>query len=322
MTVPPAGGMPTPTEAAATYLRELLLRPGRPRRTWEQFSERARANSVNQLAVAEVLARHLWLHPRKAGDDDLLARQLKDTVARALSGKLLTRATLELFMDAFSLPEAERDHLWQLWEGSPRVRMLAGTHALRSDAEEQVTALAGTPGHQTLSLHDHASIDAEGRVRQIRTIQVIESLRDGLDSIPYIFDMSAISLETGHGCAPPTEGYTKVRDDIYVMRIPLARTLETGATLTLEYTTRLHYRGEAKADQFNYRRAVRRRVENFDIRVQFDPDNLPRNVWWAVWDGVDGAVRDEDPVELDSQHSVQRYLRLVEKTVLGFHWSW
>ena len=93
-------------QATAEYLRELLLRPGRPRRTWEQYAERTRQGQVNQLAVAEVLARHLWQHPRRHKDGDLLPRQLKDTAARALSGRLLSRATLELFIDAFALPDA------------------------------------------------------------------------------------------------------------------------------------------------------------------------------------------------------------------------
>ena len=124
-------------QAAAEYLHELLLRPGRTRRTWEQYAERTRLGQVNQLAVAEVLARHLWQHPRRRGDGDLLPRQLKDTAARALSGRLLSRATLELFMDAFALPDAEQDQLWRLWEGSPRVRMLTGTRAIRPDTEER-----------------------------------------------------------------------------------------------------------------------------------------------------------------------------------------
>ena len=123
-------------QAAAEYLRELLLRPGRPRRTWEQYAERTRHGQVNQLAVAEVLARHLWQHPRRRGDGDLLPRQLKDTAARALSGRLLSKATLDLFIDAFALPAAEQDQLWRLWEGSPRVRMLTGIRAIRPDTAE------------------------------------------------------------------------------------------------------------------------------------------------------------------------------------------
>ena len=65
-----------------------------------------------------------------------------------------------------------------------------------------------------------------------------------------------------------------------------------------------------------------RRVENLDIRVEFDPDLLPAKVWWAVWDGMQGEIAEQHAVDLDSQHSVHRYLRLVEKTVVGFHWDW
>ena len=130
-------------QTAAEYLYELLLRPGRLRRTWEQYAERTRQGQVNQLAVAEVLARHLWQHPRRRRDGDLLPRQLKDTAARALSGRLLSKATLDLFIDAFALPAAEQDQLWRLWEGSPRVRMLTGVRAIRPDTADKVAALLG-----------------------------------------------------------------------------------------------------------------------------------------------------------------------------------
>jgi len=109
---------PAGAQAAASYLRELLLRPGRYRRRWEQYAERSRLGQVNQLAVAEVLAHYLWEHPRARGDVDILPRQLKDTASRALSGKLLSKATLALFMEAFGLGTPERDQLLKLWEGS------------------------------------------------------------------------------------------------------------------------------------------------------------------------------------------------------------
>jgi hypothetical protein len=307
--------------AAAGYLRELLLRPGRPRRTWEQYAERTRHGQVNQLAVAEVLARHRWRHPRRPGDGDLLPRQLKDTAARALSGRLLSRTTLELFMDAFALPDAERDQLWRLWEGSPLVRMLTGTRAIRPDTAERVAAVLGPPGHQTVSLHDHASVRADGRVGWVRTIQVIEALRDGLDSIPYIYDTTALTLRVGHGCEAPAGPGSQVENGPYVLRIPLARTLLAGETLSLEYATTFHFRGEITADQRQYRRAVMRRVDNIDLRVEFDPEYVPSAIWWAVWDGVDGGIIEQHRVQPDSQNSVHRYLRLVEKTVVGFYWE-
>jgi len=308
-------------QTAAEYLCELLLRPGRLRRTWEQYAERTRQGQVNQLAVAEVLARHLWQHPRRRGDGDLLPRQLKDTAARALSGRLLSRATLELFIDAFALPDAEQDQLWRLWEGSPRVRMLSGTRAIRPDTAERVAALLGPAGHQTVSLHDHAFVRADGRIGGVRTIQVIEALRDGLDSIPYIYDTSALTLRVGHGCEAPRGPGSQVRNGPYVLRIPLARTLAEGETLSLEYATTFHYRGEITAQERQYRRAVMRRVDNIDLRVEFDPEYVPSAIWWAVWDGVDGGVIEQHRVQPDSQNSVQRYLRLVERTVAGFYWE-
>ena len=51
-------------------------------------------------------------------------------------------------------------------------------------------------------------------------------------------------------------------------------------------------------------------------------DRLPRDVAWAVWDGMDGPIVEREPVSMDSQFAVHRYLRLAEKTVVGFRWDW
>src|SRR5260370_31610119 len=142
---------PTGAQAAAAYLRELLLRPGRYRRKWEQYAERSRLGQVNQLAVADVLAHYLWEHPRAQGDVDVLPRQLKDTSSRALSGKLLSRATLTLFMDAFGFGAFERQQLLKLWEGSAHVRVLSGPRAI---ADDKARAL-GRPQTSTLARHEH-----------------------------------------------------------------------------------------------------------------------------------------------------------------------
>jgi hypothetical protein len=309
--------------AAASYLLELLQRPGGYRRLWEQYVVRARRSGITQLAVAEVLARHLWSYPRGHGDADVLPHQLKDTVSRALTGKLLSRSTLALFIDAFGISDAEADRLWQLWEGSGSVSVLSGPRAVTPRTEEELRAVLGPRRHQTLSLHDHVHVGADGRVARARTLQVVEATADGLDRIPYLYDTKALTLEVGQGCTELSGDLYQVSDELFATYITLAKTLDVGETITLEYWTTFQYPGDpADPHEREYRRAVMGRLENFDMRVEFHPDRLPSGVWWASWDGVDGEILEQDAVGLDRQHSAHRYLRFIEKTVAGFYWRW
>jgi hypothetical protein len=309
--------------AAAAYLRELLLRPGRYRRRWEQYAERSRAGQVNHLAVAEVLARYRWRHPRTQGDSDVLPRQLKDTVLRALSGRMLSRATLTLFIDAFGLTDAEADRLLRLAAGSSRISVLSGPRAMHPDVIAEMAEALGPPAYQTVSLHDHVQVGADRLISRARTLKVIEATADGVDRIPFIYDTDAVTVEVGQGCEGVSGDLRQLREDVFITDILLAKNLSLGETLTLEYWNSFHYRDDRiDAGKREYRRASMRRAENFDIRVEFHPGRLPRGVWWAVWDGVDGDVITEEPAGLDSQHSVHRYLRSLERTVVGFRWAW
>jgi len=310
-------------QAAAAYLRELLLRPGRYRRRWEQYAERSRAGQINHLAVAEVLARYRWRHPRTQGDSDVLPRQLKDTALRALSGKMLSRATLTLFIDAFGLTDAEADRLRRLAAGSSRISVLSGPRAMRPDLLEGVAEVFGPPRHQTVSLHDHIDVGQDGLIARARTLKVIEAIADGVDSVPFIHDTDTLTLEVGQGCRGISGYPHELAEGIYATDILLAKKLSLGETLTLEYWNTYHYLDNRMDEsRRQYRRAVMKRAENVDIRVAFHPERLPHAVWWAVWDGVEGDVISEEPAGLDSQHSVHRYMRSLERTVAGFHWTW
>jgi hypothetical protein len=316
---PPSAGRRT----AAKYLHELLAQQGPYRRRWEQHVVRARSGEITQLAVAEVLARYLWSHPRVAGDADVLPRQLKDTVARALSGTLLSRPTLALFIDAFGISGADADRLWRLWEGSGRISVLSGPRAMGAQTERELRSALGPRRHQTLSLHDHVYIASDGRIARTRTLQVIEAIADGLDCIPYLYDTGTLTLEVGQGCGDISGDLYQVSANVYATTIPLARALAAGETSSLEYVTTYRYPGNLDdPHEREFRRAVMRRLENFEMRVEFHPDMLPAHVWWAVWDGLEGNPVEREPVTLGGQHEVQRYLRAVEKAVVGFCWSW
>lgn len=309
--------------AASGYLRELLQRPGPYRRQWEHHVVRARAGEINQLAVAEVLARRLWSYPRGVGHADVLPHQLKDTVGRALSGRLLSRSTLTLFIDGFGISDADADRLWRLWEGSGTISVLSGPKAVTPRTEQELSAAIGPRVHRTLSLHDHMTIGASGSPVRVRTLQVVEAITDGVDRIPFLHDTNTITLEVGQGCTGLSGDLVQVSDELFVTHILLAGKLDVGQTATLEYQVTFHFPGNLDdPGECEHRRAVMSRLENFDIRVQFHPDRLPAGIWWSTWDGVSGPVLEQEPVVMDAQHSVHRYLRSIEKTVAGFHWVW
>ena len=296
-------------------MRELLLRPGRYRRKWEQYAERSRLGQVNQLAVAEVLAHYLWEHPRAKGDVDVLPRQLKDTASRALSGKLLSKATLALFMDAFGFGTFEREQLLKLWEGSAHVRVLSGPGAIR---EDKASAL-GSPRVKTLSLHDHHYLGPDGLPVRHRVIHVIEALVDGVDRVPCRADTNAVTIEVGQGFSGLAGPFTSPWPNCswwiccWPSRWPPGK--------RPPWSTRRAFI-TPKPPPPEFRRVVQYFVENLDIRVEFHPGKLPAKVEWAVWDGMDGPIVERESVTLDSQFAVHRYLRLAEKTTVGFHWDW
>ncbi len=266
--------------AAARYLVELLLRPGRYRRLWEKFAERTRPGAINQLAVAETLAHHLWDFPRAPRDAEVLPRQLKDTVARSLSGRLLSRSTLSLFIDAFGFSDDEALRLWRLWQGSGAISVLSGPRAMPPDKTAAVTAALGPRRHQTVSMHDHVYVGADGRLARTRTLQVVEAITDRLDRVPYLYDTSVLTLEVGQGCAAPAGPLYQIREGVYAVDIPLARSLALGETLTLEYLTTYHYPGNLfDPQECEFRRAAMGRLENFDMRVEFHQEMLPAAIW-------------------------------------------
>ena len=192
-----------------------------------------------------------------------------------------------------------------------------------SRTETALRSALGPRRHQTVSLHDHVYVGADGRVARARTLQVIEAIADGLDRIPYLYDTNALTLEVGQGCGEVCAELYQISEGVYATTIPLARELSAGETISLEYVTTYRYPGNLDdPHEREFRRAVMRRLENLDMRVEFHPDMLPVRIWWAVWDGVNGDMVEREQVPPGSQYEVHRYLRSVEKTVAGFRWSW
>jgi hypothetical protein len=308
----------TAQRAAADYLRQLLLKPGPYSASWQCHVTRRREGVISQLAIAEVIASHLTAG--RTSDAPVMPYQLRDIVSGALSGSQLSAETLEWFIEAFGFGAHEAGQLRRLLAGSSRIGVLSGTRAVPLTVD--LDAAVGPRQHQALSLHDHVWVGPDGRNDRSRTLQVIEATAPAVDRIPFVCDASVQTLEVGNGCQEIAGQFQWVGDEFFATEILLSRTLDIGETLTLEYW--LSYRWPSDAAERSareYRCAVMRQLQNLDVRVEFHPDWLPDQVWWAHWDGSDGRVLERERVTLDSQHAVHRYLRSVETTVAGFYWE-
>jgi hypothetical protein len=309
--------------AAAEYLRQLLLKPGRYREAWQQHVARPRDGVINQMAVAELIADRLRAAPGHPGDAQIMPYQLRDTVSGALSGQHFSATTMRLFIEAFGFSEHEAGRLWRLWSGSTSIGVMSGSHAVPVQTQRELAEVLGPPRHQTLSLHDHVYVAGDGRLDRIRMLHVIEAITQGVDRIPLLFDTNVLTVEVGQGGKELSGNVQQIGDDMFFAEILLARTLDLGETITLEYWLTYRYPGDpADPAERWHRRAVMRHAENLDMRVEFHPDRRPAQVWWAHWDGDDGDVIQREAVTLDRECSVHRYVRSIDKAVVGFCWEW
>lgn len=313
---------PDGRRAASEYLQQLLLKTGDYRRSWEQYVSRERRGTINQLAVAEVLARHLRESPRNPADCYISPHQLKDTVSRALTGRLLSRPALSLFIDSFGFSEHEAERLWRLWNGSVTIGVMTGTHAVPMHLEQDLAQALGPSRVTTVSMHDHVYVGMDRRIDRARIIQVLEATSPGVDRIPLVCDTSVLTVEVGQGGKELSDKVRQVGDDLFATEVLLATTLGIGETTSLEYWLTYRYPGFEEQSEREYRRGVIRHTDNLDMRVEFYPDCLPAKLLWARWDGGEGKILEEEEVTLDSQHSAHRYMRSLEKTVVGFYWEW
>jgi hypothetical protein len=249
--------------------------------------------------------------------------QLREVVSAALSGAELSKPTLELFVDSFGFSADDAGRLWRLWNGSSRITVLSGSHAVPMRAEQDLVAALGPRRHQALTMHDHVYVGADGRIDRARMIQVLEAIVPGVDRVPFICDTNVLTIEVAQGGKELSDEVRQISAEMFTTDILLARTLDLGETITLEYWLTYRFPGDLENPaEHEFRRGIMRRVENFNMRVEFDGSRLPAKVWWTHWDGLEGEVLEQEDVPLDSQHSAHRHVRYLERTAVGFRWEW
>jgi len=296
----------------AARLTALLLDRDAYRARWQPHMQRSSGGRVHQGAVVRVLAEYLWDAGLVADTDRDLPRRLKHTVSRALRGTVLTPETLGWFVDAFDMSPTDAATLWALRSGAHPLRLLV----VRPRTVEQRQA-GPPPRHESVALHEFHTLGPAGLPQEHRTVHVVRALEE-MRSYTYRFDTDAAAVEVLRGGRAGAL-YRLPEAGLYAVDIEFTRPLEPGETASFEYRTVFSYR---QAPPPVFRRGVLGRATNVELHVQFHPAKLPRKLWWAVWDDLraDSCVH-EEPVRLEDDGSVHRYLDVVEAAIVGFRWK-
>lgn len=294
-------------EETSRKLRELLLDDNYAP-LWQARIGRRQAHVLHQSGVCQVIAEYLWANGLQPVEDEELPRKLKDRVHRALGGRSLSLGTLRWFIEAFEMSAADTAALLRLASSSGAGDAVVG---------RGIAAPGVLPPrrHRTVSLRERHRVGPDGLPESHRTVHVIRA-NEPLDRYPYIFDTDAAGVRVVHGgrCGDPYA----LDDGLFAVDIMLTRPLRAGETASMEYETTFWYRTPPPQE---FRRGTAGLIENLDLRVQFHHLRLPTRVWWSEWPALDAEPAVSEPVELDADKTVHRYLPAAERTVVGFRWE-
>jgi hypothetical protein len=291
----------------------LLQRPAYADR-WQQSRRRGLAReTLSQSAVAQVIAEHLWSSGERSDAETGLPRGLKDRVHRALRGETLSGETLTWFIDAFRMTDEDarrlRDSLaaGQFPAGAPVVDTLRSRERLPIPQR-----------HRTVAAFERHIVGEDRRAAAHRTTRAIVACEDGVDSYPYRFVPGATGVAVLHG------GRVTARHEPAgsspILEITLSTRLRRGQIASLEYQVEFSRDADVASE---YRRVAHARADNVDIVIQFHPGQLPRRLWWTVWDDhKDGNVLRREEAHLDPDGCVHQFVPYLENAVAGFNWTW
>ena len=218
------------------YLRQLLLKQGAYRQAVGAACRPGPAGEINQLAVAEVLARYLWSIRRRPATPRHAASAQGHRFPRAV-GRLLSRPRWHCSSTHSASQRRRPTGCGGCGTGPARSRCCPAAGPCRRRSRSDLRKALGPRRHQTLSLHDHVYVGADGRLEQdqdhagdrgdrrrgrpdpvpVRHQRADRGGRPGLQGV------SGSSTSRRRACSRPS--------------ILLARTLNLGETSTLEYWT-------------------------------------------------------------------------------------
>jgi hypothetical protein len=255
---------------AGEHLNRLLAGPYR--HVWLNQAGRLRQTEVNKLAVARVIAHHLWETGDRSEREHDLADQLRDRVGRALGGEVLTPPTLTWFIDAFHISGGHASRLWSLLYGDPDRDQEDDGWYVRS--LRTVLALDG----ETPTATEYRTIVAtRDDLREITTSVSVPRVRD--DGSPD----HRLLVEALSGGTIETQQHPHLSHFRQVFALPAP--IDAGRTheFVIRRTVPV---GQPMAP--HYVHVPSRRIDRFELRIRFG-DRLAVPTVWRL-DGVPTSV--------------------------------
>ncbi|MFC9157281.1 hypothetical protein ACFTT0_20140 [Streptomyces bauhiniae] len=265
---------------------------------------------LHQAAVAEVIAHYLW----DCGElsEDVPSRSLKDRVSRALNGSVMSVETLRWFIEAFEMDDNHRKDLWET------------TCFVENDLERGIAytlrsrrPMAKPQRHRTVSLFERYSVGPTRSLAGRRTYHTIRAVEDGVDAYFLNYEPWASAIEVLQGGALGER--CTYGNGLTGIDILLSERLREMQTTTLEY--RVEFPSDCR-NTTEVRRPAFARAENVDMAVEFVSAELPRKLWWCIWDDhLEGSAVREQELALQGR-TARMATPFVEETVVGFRWEW
>lgn len=305
----------SPEVATSRLLRELLdLEPYRA--TWKEL---VRPPTGQVEAIALFIGRYLAATDEAVQEPDVFRRRIARALERDRRATVLSSTTLAWFIEAFDMHYDDARQLRHLHAGSPAIRYVRGVAG-----ETRLPLLqASTSPYRTVDLREYHYLGPDGRPRKHRTDRIIRAEADGFQKYTYVVDTAAMTVEVEAGATPgPLYQIRAKNGTVYhatdiVLDAPLSR----DETAVLNYTTTLRYTQPPPPEM---RYAFRSPVDKFLLSVQFDAARVPRRLWWAEWDDLDGGeITHREPVPLTASLRAHRFLDGgAQRSILGFTWEW
>lgn len=297
----------------SNYLRHLLNTAPIYRARWLDNVQRS-AGSPNVDAVSRVLLDHhaanIELYPWPLPESH---RGYRDRVARALSAASFSAQTLDLFVRAFSMTEADSSMLERLLHG-PQV------DGLWNDSPLGTTIDGESRAYQTTSLHEIHEVGADRLPKRHRTIHTIEALKAGVAGHDYVFDTPNARVHAVAGAdAGPVEPYEMIKG-FWRCHLSFREPLQQGQVRFFEYVTEFAYEDAPPPEM---RRGSQFPLQMLSLRATFDPEAIPSAVWWTRWPKLDASPDMIEKVELDEELAACKVrFDLEPGDIWGFVWEW